>query len=91
MRSKIEIQRAWPAWFADRVETYLITGDTRTKLMQSLAQEVSWLIGVVEDVEAHVQHRLDKIQSLLDAHDGTMASFDEFWDHRQAFLIWFQT
>lgn len=91
MRTKVEIQREWLAWFNDYAADQSITGDAKATLKTALAQEIGWMVGVVADFESHLQSRLNKIDRLLDATEGDMSAFDPHWAHRKALLEWMQT
>lgn len=89
-RTKIQIQNSWLAWLDQRAIDYALTDVQKSNLKLKLANEVDWMIRSF-DFEQNLQLRLNKINSLLSAHDNDLTSFDADWQARKDFLEWMQT
>ena len=91
MKTKTEIQRTWDtAWFTPLADSQSLTFDVRSLIKAELRKEVFWVVTLTTDFDllTCLNIRIDKIQALMDANDGSAASFYAFYDYRKAFFEW---
>lgn len=91
MKSKQEIQRRWDLdWFTPLAETESLSFEARTGIKVELRKEVFWIatLPLELDLQSQIQIRIDKIQTLMNANDGSANSFDVYYSYRKQFFEW---
>lgn len=91
MKTKIEIQRNWDIeWFTPLADLEDLSFETRTQIKNEIRKEVQWLVTLPPEIDLgdSLSIRAGKIQAIMDANDGTAASFDVFFQYRKAFFEW---
>lgn len=91
MKSKEEIQRTWEAaWFNPLAESESLTFETIANIKAELRKEVYWIVTLPAglDLFGQLDIRINKIQNLMNANDGSAASFDVYYSYRKQFFEW---
>lgn len=87
MKGKIEIQRGWKNWLKDLASVSGFPQSYTGELMIELGREVDWALKI-DNLEDSINAREDKINVLLEAHEGNINSFDPIWPIRLQFWEW---
>lgn len=89
IRSKIQIQNEWLSWLDSRATLLGLSFSQKSEMKLALAKDIDWMIRV-PNLEANIQARLDKVNSLIDA-DLDLVTFDLWWPERKVLLEWMLT
>ena len=77
------IQRNWEnSWLIPA--TSGVSDEERANIKLEIAREVEWMTRV-PDLDAQLAARIDKVDTLLAAHDNDISAFDTFWSYRKSF------
>jgi hypothetical protein len=90
MKTREHIQRRWDLdWFTPLADLQALSFSERTNIKKDLRAEIFWVVTSSNfDLEAAMVIRANKIQTLMDANDGTAASFDPIYMYRKQFFEW---
>lgn len=91
MKTREEIQRTWDTeWFTPIADGLSLSSDARAEIRQALRKEIFWLATLNQEVDLQeiLSIRITKIQTIMDANDGSAASFDVFYSYRKQFFEW---
>lgn len=90
MKTKETVQRTWITEFVNPIAVSgSFSNETRAELKVEIAKEVDWVVQAPNYVEM-IPLRVDKIDSLLAAHDNDISGFDPFYAYRKLFFEWVQ-